>query len=107
MAKDYAKHKPELSVGKKAHDWTVRYRRAGRTLVTLMPEPGAFCVLVVLGGNEDGRARGLKLSANVAAVLRGARKYHDGRWLWIRPRTKSDLASVRRLLEIKREPDRA
>ncbi|MCU0606028.1 MAG: DUF3788 domain-containing protein [Candidatus Edwardsbacteria bacterium] len=97
-------HSPELSVGKKAHDWTIRYRRSGRTLVTLMPEPGGFCVLVVLGKDEVVAAKRLELNAGIRGALDTAKQFHDGRWLWIRPRTMGDLDSIRRLLAVKRPP---
>jgi hypothetical protein len=105
LATHYGGHQPELSVGRKEYDWTIRYRRAGKTLVTLMPEPGGFCVLVVLGKDEDAKAEDLILSENVAGVYHSAKQFHDGRWLWIRPKTKGDLASIAKLLAVKRRPD--
>lgn len=104
LADNYGGHKPELSVGKKERDWTIRYRRSGKTLVTLMPEEGKFCVLVVLGKDEVEKTRSLKLNAAVREVLEKSKQYHDGRWLWIRPRTKGDLASVINLISLKSKP---
>jgi len=97
-------HKPELSVGKKEYDWTIRYRRSGKTLVTLMPEKGGFCVLVVLGKEEIEKAEQARLNKYVQDIFENAKQYHDGRWLWIRPRNKSDLNSIITLLRIKKEP---
>ncbi|MRR08962.1 DUF3788 domain-containing protein [bacterium] len=102
--KDNYPHSPELTVGKKEFDWTIRYRRSGKTLVTLMPEPGGFCVLVVLGRDEVAKAAGVKLNAAVRSVFDAAQQFHDGRWLWIRPRTSGDLDSIKRLLAVKRPP---
>jgi len=106
LAKSYD-HKPELSVGKKVRDWTIRYRRSGKTLVTLIPEENGFCALVVLGKEEVEKARKAGLNAAVREVFDKAIQYHDGRWLWIRPKTKSDLASVKALLAVKRKPAEA
>ncbi len=97
-------HKPELSVGKKEYDWTIRYRKSGKTLVTLIPEPGGFCVLVVLGKEEIGKAGQAKLNKCVQGILESAKQYHDGRWLWIRPKNRSDLKSIFTLMCIKKEP---
>jgi len=97
-------HKPELSVGKKEYDWTIRYRKFGKTLVTLGPEPGGLCVLVVLGKEEIAKAGQAKLNKYVQDIFENAKQYHDGRWLWIRPRNKSDLNSVIALLAVKRIP---
>lgn len=104
LADNYRGHMPELSVGKKEHDWTIRYRRSGKTLVTLMPEPGGFCVLVVLGKEEVQKARQAKLNDAVRQVFEKSKQYHDGRWLWIRPRTKGDLASAINLISLKSKP---
>jgi hypothetical protein len=104
LAENYGGHRPELSVGKKERDWTIRYRRSGKTLVTLMPEDGGFCALVVLGKEEVAKARTTKLNDSVRETLEKSKQYHDGRWLWIRPKTKSDLASVKALLAVKRKP---
>jgi hypothetical protein len=97
-------HAPELSIGKKEHDWTIRYRRSGKTLVTLMPEQDGFCVLVVLGKEEIEKTRQIKLNKYIQDIFKNAKQYHDGRWLWIRPKTKSDLASIITLLRIKKAP---
>lgn len=105
LADNYGGHQPELSVGKKERDWTIRYRRSGKTLVTLMPEQGGFCVLVVLGKDEVEKARQAKLNPMVQDVFEKAKQYHDGRWLWIRPRMKGDLESVKALLAVKRKPE--
>jgi hypothetical protein len=104
LAENYGGHRPELSVGKKEHDWTIRYRRSGKTLVTLMPEEGGFCVLVVLGKDEVEKAQAAKLNDYVRETLEKSKQYHDGRWLWIRLKTKGDLGSVKALLAVKRKP---
>jgi hypothetical protein len=97
-------HKPELSIGKKEYDWTIRYRKSGKTLVTLMPEPGGFCVLVVLGKEEIIKAGQVKLNKYVQDIFENAKQYHDGRWLWIRPKNNSDLSSINALLAVKSKP---
>ena len=104
LAENYGGHRPELSVGKKERDWTIRYRRSGKTLVTLMPEDGGFCALVVLGKEEVEKTHQAKLNGTVRQVFEKAKQYHDGRWLWIRPKTKGDLTSVKKLIVLKSTP---
>lgn len=93
-----------MSIGKKENDWTIRYRKAGKTLVTLMPEKNGFCVLVVLGKKEIEKAETVKLNPFVKNIFLTAKQYHDGRWLWIRPRNKKDIDSIKVLLTVKRKP---
>jgi hypothetical protein len=93
-----------MSIGKKEYDWTIRYRKSGKTLVTLMPEKDGFCVLVVLGKEEIAKAVTLKLNPFVKNIFQTAKQYHDGRWLWVRPRNEKDIESIKTLLMVKRKP---
>ncbi|HUU45229.1 MAG TPA: DUF3788 domain-containing protein [Acidobacteriota bacterium] len=100
---------PELDFGGKKYGWSIRYRRSGKTLVTLFPEQGSFTVLIVLGKKEvakigDGDE---SLSRNVQSCFDGATQLHDGRWLWIRPSRKGDVESIKVLLTAKRRPKAA
>ncbi len=99
---------PELAnYGK--HGWAIRYRRSGKTLCNLIPEKGAFTVLVVLGKKEAEKALTImdQLNANVRQLLDNAEQLHDGRWLWIRVRKQGDVKSIKVLLKIKRKPKKA
>jgi len=98
-------HEPVLSVGKKEFDWTIRYRKSGKTLVTLSPEDNDFCVLVVLGKAEVEKVKNTKLNVFLRNIFTGAKQYHDGRWLFIRPRNSRDIESIETLLIIKRKPE--
>lgn len=97
---------PELDFGGKKYGWSIRYRKSGKTLVTLFPEHASFTVLVVLGKKEVAaiQAGGESLSRNVQDCFDGATQRHDGRWLWIRPTCKSDIESIKVLLATKRRP---
>jgi len=97
-------YEPVLSVGKKEYDWTIRYRKSGKTLVTLSPEENDFCVLIVLGKAEVEKARSAKVNTFVKNVFIKAKQYHDGKWLFIRPRNKNDIESIKIVLSIKRKP---
>ena len=99
-------HEPVMVREGKDRTWTVRYRKGGRTLVTLYPRKGEFVVLVVLGSDEASKAKGVRLSKRVKEAFETAKQFHDGRWLWIRPSTKADVGSVAALLATKRRPKR-
>ena len=99
---------PELAnYGK--YGWAIRYRRSGKTLCGLIPEKGAFTVLVILGKKEAEKALAImdQLNANVRQLLDNAEQLHDGRWLWIRVRKQGDVKSIKVLLKIKRKPKKA
>jgi hypothetical protein len=84
--------------------WELKYRKGGRTLVSLTPDVGGFTALVVLGAAETERARELELGRHVRSVFEQARQYHDGRWLFIGIESERDVTDVEALLALKRRP---
>jgi len=97
-------HEPVVSREGKDRTWTIRYRKGGKTLVTLYPRKGEFVVLVVLGKDEVAKAKAVRLSKRVKGTFEAAKQFHDGRWLWIRPSSKADIESISSLLAVKRRP---
>ena len=96
---------PEMIFDKK-HGWDVRYRKSGRTLVTLTPEKGAVRILIVLGREESQKALSMQneLSPKMYKLIKDAKQLHDGRWLWIRLFQTEDADDIEKLLPIKRKP---
>jgi len=99
---------PETVFGGKKYGWEVRYRRSGKSLCTLHPEKGAFTVLIVLGKKEVEQAldRLNEFSPYVSNIITGAKQYHDGRWLWLRVLNKRSTDDIKRLLQIKKKPQK-
>ncbi len=87
------------------YGWSFRYRKS-RPLCEILPERGAFTVLVVLGGKEAAEALGQvdALGPNVRACLENTPAFHDGRWLWIRVQDERDVEDIERLVLLKRKP---
>lgn len=81
--------------------WCVAYRRAGRPLVTLIPETGAIGAVVVLGRVEAEAAGGLPLGEQVRDLFASTEQLHDGRWLFLTIGTHDDLDDLLRLLTVK------
>jgi hypothetical protein len=100
------RHVPELDFGGRKYGWSIRYRRGGKTLVTLFPKRGAFTALVVLGRKEVEKAEGTldKMSAGGRRLFQDTDQLHDGRWLWIRPSSMADVESIKLLVNAKRQP---
>ena len=97
---------PELVFFTKKDGWTIRYRKSGKTLVYFFPEDNAFSVLLVLGSKESEKVDSIKnrLEARIKSVFENTEQLHDGRWLWIRVLAKSDVESIKLLLQAKRKP---
>lgn len=96
---------PEMMFDKK-HGWNVRYRKSGKTLITLTPERGAVRVLIVLGREESAKALSMRreLSPKMYDLIENTKQLHDGRWLWIRLFQTKDAEDVVKLLPLKRKP---
>ena len=96
---------PEILFDKK-NGWYVRYRKGGKTLITITPEKGAVRILMVLGRDESEKVLSLQneLTPKMYELIKNTRQLHDGRWLWIRLFRDSDVEDVEKLLPIKRKP---
>jgi hypothetical protein len=86
------------------YGWDVKYRKGGKTLVSLTPEEGRFTALVLLGEKESEAARALDLGAHVRKVFDEARPLRDGRWLIIPVESNRDVEDIEALLAVKRRP---
>jgi len=97
---------PEMIFSGAKHGWDVRYRKSGKTLVTLTPEKGAVRILIVLGKEESEKALSMRneLSPKMYKLIEDTKQLHDGRWLWIRLFETKDAEDIKKLLAIKRKP---
>ena len=97
---------PELVYYGKTYGWTIRYRKSGKTLISLFPEQGAFTALVVLGRKEAEKAakRLSELSQATRRLIGSEKQLHDGKWLWIRILEPSQVHDIKLLLTAKRKP---
>jgi len=95
---------PEMIFDKK-HGWDVRYRKSGKTLITLTPEKGAVRILIVLGREESEKALSMRteLSPKMYKLIEDRKQLHDGRWVWIRLFQTGDVQDIEKLLPIKRK----
>jgi hypothetical protein len=90
----------------KRYGWDVKYRKGGRTLLSLTPDEGRFTALVVLGEKEATAARALDLGEHVQRIFDEAEPLHDGRWLFVPVESGRDVQDIESLLAAKRRPRR-
>ncbi|UCF71680.1 MAG: DUF3788 domain-containing protein [candidate division WOR-3 bacterium] len=98
----------ELLFGGRKYGWYFKYSRNNKTLCALFPEKMAFSVLVILGKQqvilfEENIAC---FNENTRKLYNSTRQYHDGRWLFKRVLSKSDLCDVISLIRTKKSPKR-
>lgn len=88
----------------KNYGWAVRFRKAGKALLSMYPGEESFTVQVVLGQTPAEKASSLKLGKNVRNVLENAHQFPEGRWLFTRVKSKQDLKDIRQWLLLKESP---
>lgn len=79
-------------------------RHKKRTLLYLLPEKASITAAIVLGERAYGLAMASTLSAAVKTSLSEARPYVEGRGIRVPVKTRRDLATIRKLVEIKITP---
>jgi hypothetical protein len=84
--------------------WSVRFRRAGRALFTLMPRTDGFGALVVVGPSAWAGAANVALSKQTREAWERAHPYPDGRWLWLTIDDDLAAADVEHLVTLKSPP---
>ena len=95
---------PNLSFGGKNYGWNLRYRKGGKSLLSLYPQQNGFFAQVVLGKEQVEKALTLSLGEKVGTLVRDTPQLHDGKWLWIPVTCEADAADVEQLLLVKRRP---
>ncbi|MCL2416441.1 MAG: DUF3788 domain-containing protein [Bacteroidales bacterium] len=91
------------------HHSNLRFRRGGKTLITLCIREGYFISAIVLGKDERDKfeQRRKEFGKEMLKEYDDAHVYHDGKWLGFHIKKDTSLIDdIIRLLEIKRKPNR-
>ena len=85
----------------KKYGWALRFRQRGSLLTSLYPASGAFVVQVILGGAALEQAQRSELGENARHAIEAAKPYPEGRWLFIRVESQTDIEDARNLVALK------
>ena len=85
------------------YGWAMRFRKGGKALLSLYPGKETFVAQIVLGETPAKKASGFKLGSNVRKVLENTRQLADGRWLFIRVKSRTDVGDIKNLLVLRSE----
>ena len=98
--------KPETVFYGQNYGWLIRYRKSGRTLVSLFPERGSFSVNLIYGKKEVEKfiEHKLDFSQPIIEIFQTTKQLHDGRWMWIRVTDTEYSEDLEKMLTIKRKP---
>lgn len=95
-----------IKYGGKNYGWAINYRKGSKSMLSVHPEQNAFTILYVFGAKElEGFNRiRTTISESIVKLVDETKKYHDGKWIWLRVTEESKLSDFRKLLNIKRKP---
>lgn len=104
----YYKIEPETVFYGKNYGWNIRYRKSGKTLCSLFPENGSFSFLIVFGKKEVEKATLMlnEFSTGIQDIILNTKQLHDGRWLWIKVHKIEEIDDIKKLVKIKRRPEK-
>ena len=86
----------------------LKFRRGGRTVLTIYIRDDRYDFLIIFGKVErtEFEAQQTEFSPAIRALYDAARTYHDGKWMMISVRDLATLNEVKRLIMIKKKPNR-
>jgi len=100
VAENYQSKRDFAFYGKN-YGWALRFRKAGKALLSMYPEEGSFTAQIVLGETPAKKASSIRLGRNARNVLGRAHQFPEGCWLFIRVSVKQDLRDIQQLLLLK------
>ncbi|WP_138295031.1 MULTISPECIES: DUF3788 domain-containing protein [unclassified Clostridium] len=94
--------------GGKAGPYELKYRRGGKTLCAFYPRENSFGFMMIFGRAEREKFEAMReeFSAETQRVYDEAHTYRDGKWVMFESPAEEHLAEMKRLLAIKRRPNR-
>jgi hypothetical protein len=83
--------------------WNVKYKKSGRSICTLYPEPDSFMALVVLSTLDIARFELVKpcYSEELNRLFDETKLFNNTKWLMIRVESDPVLQDIKRLLALK------
>jgi hypothetical protein len=95
----------EWDKGGKAAKYVLRFRRGGKTLVSLFPNESTIGLMVIYGKDERGKfeEQQADFSSKVVSEYHNAKTYHDGKWIMFHLPDGDVLNDLPALLAIKRK----
>ncbi len=83
------------------YGWALRFQQGSRFLLALYPNQNCLTVQIVLGPAQVIAASTMGLPPRVLAVLEAAKKYPEGRWLFIPVKSIANARQLRSLIALK------
>jgi len=83
------------------YGWALRFRRGAKLIVAMYPNHAHLTVQVVLGRAQVAMAAAMHLSSDILKVLRAAKDYPEGRWLFVPLSSLKSAQEMKHLIALK------
>lgn len=97
----YPKGVEEWNFPGKKYGWSFRIKDKKRAIIYFLPREGYFKVAFVFGQKAMDQILTSEISDEIKTEFQNARVYAEGRGIRIEVKDKSNLADIKRLIEIK------
>lgn len=94
--------------GGKAWTYEYKYRRGGKTLCALYARENCIGFMIIFGKAEREKFEEARenYSESVQKIYDEAKTYHDGKWVMFEPADTTMFGDFKKMLAIKRKPNR-
>lgn len=94
--------------GGKAWTYEYKYRRGGKTLCALYARENCIGFMIIFGKAEREKFEEAmeNYSESVQKIYDEAKTYHDGKWVMFEPSDTTMFGDFKKMLAIKRKPNR-
>ena len=94
--------------GGKAWTYEYKYRRGGKTLCALYARQNCIGFMIIFGKAEREKFEEVResYSESVQKIYDEAKTYHDGKWVMFEPVDTTMFGDFKKMLTIKRKPNR-
>ncbi len=99
---------PTWNNGGKKWTYEYKFRKGGKTLCAFYFKENTLGFMLIFGKDERAEVEGIRhqLSSAVMDVYDNAQTYHDGKWVMLNLTDHAFLEDIKKLLFIKRKPNR-
>lgn len=94
--------------GGKVWSYEYKYRRGGKTLCALYAREHCIGLMIIFGKAEREKFEADidSFSVNIQQIYTDTKTYHDGKWMMFEPENMDNIEDLKKLLSIKRKPNR-
>lgn len=88
----------------KNYGWAIAFSKGGKALTSLYPGTGCFTVQIILNSTQVEEALNSDISISVKRIINDTPQIHEGKWIFIRVTTDTQIDDIEKLLMTRVKP---